>query len=165
MWILAPFLSRTRLPIVSRALSIEDAEVWGKLWKWMKSTVQPRRIMRSAATGEWSLEPLGWGPLYEPHRHPAGAEVGRRLLLPAGRYRLSLVAEALGGGDPALVVTPDRPGAPPRWGPARPVAGGWEADFEVRPGERAVGLRWLGGGPMLLKGLSLAVQPTGPGPV
>lgn len=117
------------------------------------------------ATGEWSLEALGWGPLFEPHRHPAGAEVGRRLLLPAGRYRLSLVAEALGAGDPALVVTPDRPGAPPRRGAARPVAGGWEADFEVRPGERAVGLRWLGGGPMLLKGLRLAVQPTGPGPV
>ena len=119
----------------------------------------------SQATGEWSLEALGWGPLYEPHRHPDGAEVGRRLLLPAGRYRLSLAGEALGGGDPALVVTPDRPGAPPRWGAVRPVAGGWEADFEVRPGEHAVGLRLLGGGPMLLKGLRLAVQPTGPGPV
>jgi hypothetical protein len=120
---------------------------------------------QSQATGEWSIEALGWGPLYEPHRHPAGAELGRRLLLPVGRYRLSLAGEALGGGDPALVVTPDRPGAPARRGAARPVAGGWEADFEVRPGERAVSLRWLGGGPMLLKSLRLAVQPTGPGPV
>ncbi len=120
---------------------------------------------RSAATGEWSLEALGWGPLYEPHRHPAGAEIGRRLLLPAGRYRLSLAGEALGGEAPTLVVTPDRPGAPSRWRDARPVGEGWEAAFEVRPGEHGVSLGLRGGGPMLLKGLRLSVQPTGPGPV
>jgi hypothetical protein len=120
---------------------------------------------RPAATGVWSLEGLGWGPVYEPHRHPTGAEIGRRLPLPSGRYRLSLVGEALGEGSPTLVVTPDRPGAPSRWGTASAVAGGWQADFEVRPGEPAVGLRLRGGGPMLLKGLRLSVQPAGPGPV
>jgi hypothetical protein len=120
---------------------------------------------RSAATGEWSVEGLGGGPVYEPHRHPEGAEIGRRLLLPAGRYQLSLGGEALGEGNPTLVVTPDRPGAPARWRDTRPVPGGWEADFEVRPGERAVGLRLRGGGPMLLKALSLSVQPPGAGAV
>jgi hypothetical protein len=119
----------------------------------------------TAVSGEWSPDGLGWGPLYEPHRHPVGAEVGRRLALPAGRYRLSLAADALGPGDPTIVVAPDRPGAPARWRSARPVPGGWEADFAVLPGERAVSLSVRGGGPMLLKGLRLSIQPPAPGPV
>jgi hypothetical protein len=120
---------------------------------------------RPAAEGEWSLGALGWGPLYEPHRHPDGAELGRRLPLPPGRYRLSLAGESLGPGSPAVVVAPDRPGAPRREEAARPVPGGWEADFEVRPGERAVGLALRGGAPLLLQGLKVSVQPPGPGPV
>jgi hypothetical protein len=121
----------------------------------------------SRVTGEWTPEPLGWGPVYEPHRVPDGAEVGRRLPLPAGRYRLAVLGEALGpdGAGPPLVVAPDHPGAPARVSPARPAPAGWEADFEVRPGERAVSLRLRGGGPILLKGLRLSVQPGGTGPV
>ena len=49
----------------------------------------------AVAVGRWGPEPLGWGPLYEPHRHPAGAELGRRLALPPGRYRLKLLAQDL----------------------------------------------------------------------
>jgi hypothetical protein len=121
----------------------------------------------AAVVAEWTPEALGWGPVYEPHRTAGGAEIGRRLALPAGRYRLALLGETL-DPDPAgppLVVAPDPAGAPVRVSPARPVPSGWEADFEVRPGERAVSLRLRGGGPILLKGLRLAVQPAGTGPV
>ncbi len=121
-------------------------------------------LARGAAVGEWPLAALGWGPLYEPHRYPDGAEVGRRLPLPAGRYRLSLIGEPLGAAEPAVAVVPDRPAAPYRLFPTRPAAGGWEADFEVRPGERAIGLRLRGGGAMLLKA-ELSIQPLAEGPV
>jgi hypothetical protein len=115
------------------------------------------------AVGEWPLEALGWGPLYEPHRFPEGAEVGRRLPLPAGRYRLSLIGEPLAASGPTVLVVPDRPGAPFRLFPTRPAAEGWVADVEVRPGEPAVGLRLRGGGAMLLK--TLSIQPAAEGPV
>jgi len=112
--------------------------------------------------GEWPLEALGWGPLYEPHRFPDGAEVGRRLPLPAGRYRIGLLGQPLGAVAPTVMVVPDRPGPPFRLFPARAAAEGWEADVEVRPGEGAVGLRLRGGGAMLLKGLSVQLQAKGP---
>jgi hypothetical protein len=117
------------------------------------------------AVGEWAMDTLGWGPLYEPHRFPGGAEVGRRLPLAAGRYRLVLIGEALGTAAPTVVVAPDRPGATPRLSAARPGASGWEAEVEVRPGDRAVSLSVRGGSAILLKGLRLSVQPPVPGPV
>jgi len=52
-----------------------------------------------------------------------------------------------------------------RVSPTRPAASGGEARFEVRPGERAVSLRLRGGGPILLRGLRLSVQPEDTGPV
>ncbi len=118
-------------------------------------------------SGEWTPEGLGWGPLYEPHRLPEGAEVGRRLPLPAGRYRMVLEGDPLSPERtfPRLVVSPDRPGAPDRFSPIRPGSSGWQADFDVRPAERAVTLRLRGGGPILLKRLKLSVQPDGAGPV
>ena len=66
----------------------------------------------SQVSASWTLETLGWGPLYEPLRAPDGAEVGRRLPLPAGRYRLTLQGEAL---------SPDR--AFPSWRSGRTVPG------------------------------------------
>ncbi|HSD28758.1 MAG TPA: hypothetical protein VLL75_15755 [Vicinamibacteria bacterium] len=118
------------------------------------------------AVGEWSPDALGWGPLYEPHRFPEGAEIGRRLPLRPGRYRLSLIGEGLGSTAAAVALHPDRPGAPARLSEARPVAEGFEAEIEVREGERAVGLSLIGGGAMMLKGLRLSeAQPSGPGPV
>jgi len=119
----------------------------------------------TSVAGEWTPAALGWGPLYEPHRFPDGAEVGRRLPLPAGRYRLVLVGQPLAAGAPTVVVAPDRPGSPSRLAKARPVPDGLEADFEVLPGEPAVDVRARGGGPMLLKGFRLAVQPVASGPV
>jgi hypothetical protein len=118
-----------------------------------------------AASGQWTTEPLGWGPLYEPHRFPGGADLARRVPLPAGRYRLSLVGEALGASAPSVAVAADRSRAPARLVPARPAADGWEAEFDVRPGERAVDLRLRGGGPLLLRRLELSVQPPGAGAV
>jgi hypothetical protein len=115
----------------------------------------------------WGTDALGWGRLYESHRHPAGADVGRRLILPAGRYRLLVGAGNLGstGPPPELEVVPDRPGAPTRRVPLLPREEGLEAGFEVRPGERAVSLRLIGGGPVLVLDLRLTVQPSGAGPV
>ena len=121
--------------------------------------------LEASATGTWTSEALGWGPLFEPHRFAEGAEVGRRLPLVPGRYRLRIVGEALGPGAPTVRVAPDRPAAPSRSRPARPVPGGFEADFDVRAGETAVDLRLRGGGPILLKGFELSAQPSGGGPV
>jgi hypothetical protein len=119
------------------------------------------RLARAEA--RWTLEPLGWGPLYEPHRHPAGAEVGRRLPLDAGTYRLTVAGQGLGGAPPELVVVPDRPEAPVRISLPRLLPTGWEADFVVLPGERAVSLILKGGGPALVRGLSLGFNPRQPG--
>jgi len=112
------------------------------------------------AVGEWPPAALGWGPLYEPHRFPDGAEVGRRLPLQPGRYRLRVTGDVLGGVPPSVAVRPDPPGAPWRLAESRPAPDGFEADLEVRRRERAVGLSFRGGGPILLKGFRLSgVQP------
>jgi hypothetical protein len=111
------------------------------------------------AFAEWSPGTAGWGPLYEPHRFPDGAEIGRRLPLPEGRYRLVLAAERLGASAPLVAILPDRPGAPVRLSPTREVGGGLEADVEVGPRDRAISLLLKGGGPILLKGLQLSAQP------
>jgi hypothetical protein len=118
------------------------------------------------AVGEWSPDALGWGPAYEPRRFPDGAEVGRRLPLHPGRYRLTVLAEVLGSAPPVVAVRPDRPGGPWRLCATRAVPGGLEADVEVREGEPAVDLSLRGGGAILLKRLRLGpVQPPVPGPV
>jgi hypothetical protein len=114
----------------------------------------------------WEPRGLDWGPLSEPHRHPGGATVGRRLPLPIGAYRLELGGERLSAtGTPWLVVAPDRPGAPWRRAPFGLRDGSWSASFELRPGDGAVDLRLLGGGPILLKSLRLEAQPSDRGPV
>src|SRR6185295_445535 len=47
------------------------------------------RIVRPAIA-EWGPAELGWGPAYEPHRHPDGALLGGRLPLAPGRYHIEL---------------------------------------------------------------------------
>src|SRR6185295_6511705 len=66
-----------------------------------------------AAGATWAPRDLAWGPLYEPHRHPDGAAIGQRLLLPVGSYRLDVDTEEVGdtASIPALIVQPDRSGA------------------------------------------------------
>jgi hypothetical protein len=118
------------------------------------------------AAARWGPEPLGWGPLYEQHRYPAGVEIGRRLALEPGSYRLELRMEFLGTGTlPRLVVAPDRPGAPVRSSPLLAGRRGWEASLAVQPGERAVNLLLKGGGPLVLVDVGLTVQPPAKGPV
>jgi hypothetical protein len=45
----------------------------------------------------WGPADLGWGPIYEPHRHSGRVAVGERLRLPPGEYRLEIEAQDLGG--------------------------------------------------------------------
>ena len=111
------------------------------------------------ARARWGPEPLGWGPLYEPHRHPSGAEIGRRLALAPGRYRLRLVAQSLAAEPPTLLVAPEAPSLTARASPFSSAPGGWEASFAVLPGEPAVNLLLKEGGPLLLRELVLEVQP------
>jgi hypothetical protein len=114
----------------------------------------------------WGPFDLPWGPLYEPHRYPDGAEVGSRLALPVGQYRIVLGVENLAPKEsfPVLVVRPDVPGTPDRVWPLAPGGPGWSGTFEVLPGG-AVTLLIRGGGPFLLRSLSLEPQPPSIHPV
>ncbi|HEV8254361.1 MAG TPA: hypothetical protein VGQ78_06375 [Vicinamibacteria bacterium] len=105
----------------------------------------------------WDVAALGWGPLYEPHRFPEGAEVGRRLPLPFGRYELTIVADRVGGATglaPSLEARPEPPGSQREY-PFNEVAEGWRAKFEIGHRERATTLVLRGGDPMLLKSIEL----------
>jgi hypothetical protein len=126
----------------------------------------PRWTSVGAAPARWGPEVLAWGPLFEPHRHPAGAELGVRLPLPPGRYRLSLAADVFEAGSEwgRLEARPEPAGAPRRE-PLRRTPDGLEADFEVRPGERALTLVLVGGPPLLVKELRLEIQPFASSPV
>ena len=113
----------------------------------------------------WSADALGWGSAYEPHRHPGGAEIGRRLPLPPGRYELAGEAQVLAPDLPLpwLEVVPDRPGGPRltrlavRGSPLELTA-----PVEVREGEPAVTLRLRDGGPLLVERWHLRFNPGGP---
>ncbi|MEE8218810.1 MAG: hypothetical protein V3S03_07560 [Vicinamibacteria bacterium] len=114
-----------------------------------------------SAEGEWGLSALDWGPLYEPHRHPEGATLGRRLAVPAGTYELRVAGQLLAAGPPwpELEVVPDAPGSPLRRVPLEPHPEGLVATVTVRADERAVTLRMRGGGPILVEGIRLRVNP------
>lgn len=117
----------------------------------------------SRGSASWDPAVLEGGPLYEPHRHPAGAPIGSRLPLPAGRYRLEVEAEVLGPQPPALEVWPDgaRNGIVASLGPATE---GLATTIDVPAGARAVTLRLKGGSPMVLEEMRLTVQPEAPPP-
>lgn len=116
----------------------------------------------SSSVGEWDTSPLGWGPLYEPHRHPDGAPLGRRLALPPGSYALELVGESLASDGPPreLDLVPDTPGAPRRRVTFEAGDSGLSARARVRAGEPAVTLRLRGGGPFLLEKIRLRLNPS-----
>jgi hypothetical protein len=121
----------------------------------------------ACAAAEWEPGSLDWGPLYEPHRHPAGAALGERLALSPGAYRLSVLADELAqGAMPVLDLQPEVQGtAGTRSSPFVEGEGRVQADFTVLPAERAVTLRLRGGGARLLHGIALVPQPCGRGPV
>jgi hypothetical protein len=116
----------------------------------------------AAAPGEWGTEALGGEALYEPHRHPDGAVLGRRLSLPPGRYDLSMVGQVLGSGPPWLEIVPDGPAPPRRRVRMGPHPEGLSATFAVHPGETAVTLHLRGGGPVLLERFRLRANPSAP---
>ncbi len=119
-------------------------------WAWMPKT-----------TAEWGPGQLDWGPLFEPHRHPEGVAVGSRLRLPPGTYELRIEAERLAAGAPRLEVWPDRPFGVWRAVVLEETGGGWSARFAITPEDGGVTLRLRGGGPFVLKSLSLRAQPPG----
>jgi MYXO-CTERM domain-containing protein len=103
---------------------------------------------RDAVRGRWtetSWDPP-FGPVYEPHRHPAGAIVGDRLPLAAGRYRLRLVGERLGPA-PALAIR-----AEPSQAVRRQTL---DASFDVDASMRFVTLLLEGGGPQQVSRVTL----------
>jgi hypothetical protein len=129
------------------------------------AVVLPGWSATSRADARWTTDGFGWGPLYEPHRHPDGAPLGRRLPLPPGRYRLTLEADDLSGraGLPRLEVAADRPAAP--WRPLALARDGrsLSVELDLPPGTRAWSLRLRGGGPILVRSLRLTMSAT-PGP-
>jgi hypothetical protein len=121
---------------------------------------------RSQADLPAQWPPPGWGPLYEPHRHPAGAPLAERLPLRPGRYRITLEGESLAPGAlPRLEVVPDRPNAPGGSVTFGQTAGGLAAEFAVRDGDPAVTLRLRGGTALIVHSLLLQAQPPTGGPV
>jgi len=118
------------------------------------------------APAEWGPGELDLGPVYEPHRHPEGAEIGSRLALPSGHYRLEIGTEDLAPAmpPPVLEVRPDGGGVA-RVGPLRRGPVGLEGEFAVTRADGAVTLRLRGGGPLRLQAVRLLVQPYSRGAV
>jgi hypothetical protein len=119
-------------------------------WRWTRS-----------AAAVWGPEALDWGPAYEPHRHPDGVELGRRLPLRGGSYRIVLLGEDLDPSSEAgsLEARPD--GIPAGARTAFVREGGFRsAAFELHAGSAPVTLVLHGGGPFLLQAIRLEVQPS-----
>jgi hypothetical protein len=119
-----------------------------------------------SSDAQWDARDVAWGPLYEPHRHPAGAPVGERLLLPAGAYHLELDVEEVAApmAAPRLIVQVENPAAT-RGAAMESAPGVRRTAFDVRPGEGPVTLRLEGGGPFVVKRIRLQVQPSAHNPV
>ncbi len=121
--------------------------------------VLPGLRSEGESLAQWTPASLDWGPLYEAHRHPGGAPLGERLGLDRGSYELVVGLDpGLPAPDslPALEVVEEKRLVPQ---PARTVSlrtgsEGPTADFEAG-GEGAVTLRLRGGGPLLLRQLTL----------
>ncbi len=111
------------------------------------------------AAAEWGKEQLDWGPLFEPHRHPEGVELGSRLRLPPGAYELRIEAERLNANAPRLELWSDPPRAVGRSVVLVQTEQGWSARFTVAPGDGPLTLRLRGGGPFLLQRVWLEAQP------
>jgi hypothetical protein len=113
---------------------------------------------RSSTAARWGPEALDWGPLYEPHRYPAGATLGARLRLAAGEYVLSIEIDPSlpVQGSPELEVRPEAREAAVRVVELRPSHSGWTAGFDVRSGEQdGLRLALRGGPPFFLRTLVL----------
>jgi hypothetical protein len=102
----------------------------------------------------WTPADLGWGPLYEPHRHPDGAEIGSRLPLAEGDYTVEIQVERVPSSlpPPALEV---RTGGGWRAGPLQEgPAGVLRGGFQL-PARGSATLVLRDGGPLILKEIRL----------
>jgi hypothetical protein len=116
----------------------------------------PSLRLQASAVGRWPASVLGWGPAYEPHRHPDGAPLGERLPLPPGTYRMTLAAEALGRARPLVRVRSEGPAPRAEALALADTPEGLSARFQVLEGEWAVSLALIGGGPLLVQDVRLA---------
>jgi hypothetical protein len=102
----------------------------------------------------WLAADLGWGPLYEPHRHPDGAEIGSRLALPEGDYTILLDVDRVPSSlAPPVVEVRSRAGVfggELQEDPAGALRGGFRL---ANGGPSTLVLR--GGGPLILKEIRL----------
>ncbi|HUG53122.1 MAG TPA: hypothetical protein VMR21_05955 [Vicinamibacteria bacterium] len=116
------------------------------------------------ADGVWTADVLDWGPLYEPHRAPAGAVLGARLPLGPGRYTITIEGEGVPSGLPPPILESGPEGT--RDGDRLvPTPGGLAGWFTVPPGRPETTLRLRSGGPFIVSRMRLeAPQPFPPPP-
>jgi hypothetical protein len=105
-----------------------------------------------AASARWGPESVLFDPLFEPHRHPEGVDLGTRLGLSPGRYTFSLQGQWFGGEAPE-VEAGETPLGLRRSGDA------WEGDLEIPPGAGETTLHLLSSSPFALREIRLAPQP------
>jgi hypothetical protein len=119
-------------------------------------------VLRGQAA--WTIADTGWGPLYEPHRHPGGAAIGSRLALPAGEYAIEFAGERVPSGLPLPVLEIAGAEGVSRV-PLTETGGGMAGVFR-RPGGGPATLALRDGGPFILKEIRLtrATFPAGSGP-
>ena len=102
----------------------------------------------------WPAADVGWGPLYEPHRHPGGAEIGSRLPLPAGDYAIEVDADRVPSTLPAPVLEVRGPAGVSTAELREDGVGVLSGGFRVAAAA-PVTLALTGGGPLMLKEIRL----------
>ena len=106
------------------------------------------------AEARWTAAELGWGPLYEPHRHPDGAEVGSRLALPEGDYTFEMETERVPSSLPPPVLEIRSPGGTFAAQLQEDPAGTFRGGFRLA-GRGSATLVLKGGGPFILEEIRL----------
>jgi hypothetical protein len=119
----------------------------------------PAWRLERAHEARWGPEVLDWGPVYEPHRHPSGVEVGARLPLRPGAFTVELRWDELGEGAPAGRLEVRGEGGATASVLLEPRPGGAAGPFDVPGGERAVTLALRASGPLLLKEIRVRSNP------
>jgi hypothetical protein len=115
----------------------------------------PAGRIQLPAIAAWPASALGWGPAYEPHRHPGGALIGGRLPLAPGLYRLTLEAEVLGPDLPGLSVRSGGRTAETWDTSLAATPRGLTGAFRVGSDEPAVTLALRRGGPLVIREVRL----------
>jgi hypothetical protein len=120
-----------------------------------------RPIGRAPAV--WTTAALSWGPLYEPHRAPAGAVIGGRLPLPPGQYAIAIGGEVVPSALPPPVLSSGPDTGPVRTDALIATPDGLAGTFAVSD-DQATTLWLRSGGPFIVKDIRLEKAPTFSGP-